>query len=334
MNPKVSVIIPTYNRAGKVQNAIESVLAQTFADLEVIVVDDGSSDGTGKILEETFGDRIRHYHQANQGVSAARNKGIAEAQGEWIAFLDSDDEWEEDKLEWQFKALERYRPQCGACYTDTRLMNHPETRTLFEMAKENYRHEEIIGRNTDVLRLLVKPGGAGMVVCISSLLARAEAVRKTGGYDCKLGFYADSDFMFRLAMLTGFCYVNRPLVWFDRAPDENRHVGASKDWDKLEYILQESKTRLEGFLRLRDRLPPQLCKLIQQHLSTVESGLANWHMATGQYGRARAAMARAVRLDLNFRIAMKWLLTWVSPQLALRTVRRSQEARKDSLPVI
>ena len=136
MNPKVSVIIPTYNRAAKVRNAIESVLAQTFSDLEVIVVDDGSSDDTGKILGEVFGDRIRYYFQANQGVSVARNKGIVEARGEWIAFLDSDDLWEKDKLEWQFKALEQFGPQCGACYTDVRLFNHPETRTMFQMAEE------------------------------------------------------------------------------------------------------------------------------------------------------------------------------------------------------
>ena len=125
MNPKVSVVIPTYNRAAKVQDAIESVLAQTFSDLEVIVVDDGSSDDTGKVLSEAFGDRIRYYAQANQGASVARNKGIAEARGEWIAFLDSDDLWEKDKLEWQFKALERFGPQCGGCYTDVRFFNHP-----------------------------------------------------------------------------------------------------------------------------------------------------------------------------------------------------------------
>ena len=75
MNPKVSVVIPTYNRAATVRKRIESVLAQTVTDLEVIVVDDGSSDDTGKILRETFGDRIRYYAQPNQGASVARNRG-------------------------------------------------------------------------------------------------------------------------------------------------------------------------------------------------------------------------------------------------------------------
>ena len=103
------------------------------------------------------------------------------------------------------------------------------------MAEESYRHEGTMGVNTDVLRLLVRPGGAGMVVCLSSLLARADVVRRTGGFDPNLLYSEDSEFMFRLAMLTGFCYVNRPLVWFDRSPAEIRHVGVSAEWNKLEF---------------------------------------------------------------------------------------------------
>src|SRR5580692_1260134 len=134
MNPKVSVVIPTYNRATKVPVGIKSVLAQTFSDLEVIVVDDGSSDGTGQILSDIFGDRIRYIAQPNQGASVARNRGVEEARGEWVAFLDSDDIWEKDKLEWQFKALEQFSPQCAGCYTDVRFFNHSETQTMFQLA--------------------------------------------------------------------------------------------------------------------------------------------------------------------------------------------------------
>jgi glycosyltransferase involved in cell wall biosynthesis len=330
MNPKVSVVIPTYNRSALVQRAIESVLAQTVTDLEVIVVDDGSSDDTGKMLRETFGDRIRYYAQANQGVSVARNKGIEEARGEWIGFLDSDDLWEKEKLECQFKTLERFGAHCGACYTDVRLLNNPETRTIFQMAEEDCRHEEMMGVNTDVLTRLVRPGGAGMLVCISSLMARADTIRKTGGFDLKLGFYADSEFMFRLAMLTGFCYVSRPLVWFDRSPGEGRHLGASKEWDKLEFILQESRIRLEGFLRLSEGVPAKVRKVIRETLGSVHSGLANCYLEAGQYGKAREAVSRAARLDPTFNFAVKWLLTWMSPQLALRTVQRRKERGKEA----
>jgi glycosyltransferase involved in cell wall biosynthesis len=330
MNPKVSVVIPTYNRADKVGKTIDSVLAQTFTDREVIVVDDGSADDTGKVLREVYGDRIRYFFQTNQGVSVARNRGIAEARGEWIAFLDSDDQWVNDKLDWQLKAMEKFGPQCGGCYTDVQLLNHPETQTMFQMAEDSYRHEGTMGVNTDVLKLLVRPGGAGMVVCLSSFLARADVVRKTGGFDPTLLYSQDSEFIFRLAMVANICYVNRPLLWFDRSPAEVRHVGVSADWNKLEFWLQDTQLRLEGLLRLGDAVPLKIRKLIREQLGSVHSGWANWYLETGQYEKARQAVSTAAQLDLSFKIAMKWLLTWMSPRLALRTVRHHQELSRDS----
>jgi glycosyltransferase involved in cell wall biosynthesis len=332
MNPRVSVIIPTYNRAAMVRNAIESVLAQTFSDLEVIVVDDGSSDGTGRILAEAFGDRIRYYAQANQGVSVARNKGIAEACGKWIAFLDHDDLWEKEKLEWQIKALERFGPQCCGCYTDTRLYNHPETRSLFQMADENARHEGTLGVNPDVLRLLVRPGGAGMVVCLSSFIARADVVRNAGGFDPKLRYSQDSEFMFRVAMLTGFCYVNLPLVCKDQSPAQIRHVGVGKDFEKVDFLLQDLQLRLEKLSVLSEGLSSGIRKLVRVQLCSVHSGWTNWHLETGQYAEARKAVSTAAQLDLTLNIAVKWLLTWVNPRLALRAVRYHQARRSDSFP--
>jgi len=330
MNPKVSVVIPTYNRAEKVRPTIESVLSQTFTDLEVIVVDDGSSDGTREILGRVYGDRIRYLFQNNQGVSGARNKGITEARGEWIAFLDSDDLWEPDKLERQFEALKRFASDCGACYTDTRLYNHPETRTFFEMADGECRHEGAMGINSDVLRVLVRPGGGGMVVCISSLLARTDLVRKTGGFDTNLGFYADSEFMFRLAVDTRFCYVNRPLVRFDRSPVETRHVGVSREWDKQELMLQENRLRLEKYLQLSEGVPLRVRKLIRQQLGFVHSGLANWYLENGQIGEAREQASIAARLNLTFGIGMKWFLIRTSPALALRALRDRRQGRSDA----
>jgi glycosyltransferase involved in cell wall biosynthesis len=331
MNPKVSVVIPTYNRATTVPRAIESVLAQTVTDLEVIVVDDGSSDDTGKALGQMFGDRIRYHAQVNQGASVARNRGVEQARGEWIAFLDSDDLWEKEKLEWQFKALEQFGPRCGGCYTDVQFFNHLETRTMFQLVEHEFRHEGTMGAKPDVLERLVRPGGSGMVVCLSSLMARADWVRKTGGFDPELLYSQDSEFMFRLALLTGFCYVNLPLVRFDRSPAEIRHVGVQSEWNKVEFWLQDSQRRLEGLLRLSEALPVKIRKVIQERLSNVHSGWTNWYLETGQYGKAREAVSRAAQLDLTFNLAAKWLLTWTSPQLALRTVRRRKESGKESV---
>jgi len=330
MSPKVSVIIPTYNRADKIRDSVESVLNQTLTDLELIVVDDGSSDATGQILEDAYGDRIRYIAQVNQGVSAARNKGIQEAKGEWIAFLDSDDLWEKEKLEWQFRALDQFGSNYGACYTDVRFLNHPETKTMFQLAEGSYRHEDTMGVNTDVLRLLVRPGGPGMVVCPSSFLARAEAMRKAGGLNPKLRFQQDTEFMFRVAMLTNFCYVNRPLVWFDRSPAEIRHIGVSREWNKVEFILRDSQVWLEGLMLLSEVVPLEIRKLIRTQLGSVYSGLTNCYLEIGQYEKARQAISKAAQLDLRFNVAVKWLLTWMSPELAIHTVRRHQERTKDS----
>jgi glycosyltransferase involved in cell wall biosynthesis len=333
MQPKVSVVIPTYNRSNKVRKGVESVLAQSFTDLEVIVVDDGSSDGTEQTLKEAFGDRIRYYFQPNQGVSVARNRGIEEARGEWLAFLDSDDLWEREKLELQLKALERFGPECGACYTDVRFFNHSETRTMFQLAEENYRHEESIGVNTDVLRLLVRPGGAGMVVCLSSFMARKDAMKKIGGFDPSLLYSQDSEFMFRLAIETSFCYVNRPLVSFDRSPVEERHVGVSSAWNKLDFFLQDSQLRLEGLLRLTEGHPATIRNLVRKQLGSIHSGWVNCYLETGQYEKARISASKAAQMSLTFNATAKWLLTWISPRLALRTIRHRETKKAAAFTV-
>ena len=328
MKPKVSVIIPTYNRARDVQNAINSVLCQTFKDFEVVVVDDGSSDDTGLELKEVYGDRIRYHFQANQGLSGALNTGLELAQGEWIAFLDSDDYWEKEKLELQFNALEQFGPQCGACYTDVGFFNYPEPRTMFELADEEDRHVGTTGISKNAIRMIVSPGGAGMVVCICSVMSRADLVKKAGGFDRNLKFGMDSDFLFRLAKLTDFCYVNQRLVMVDRSPAEQRHAGASAEWNKLEFVLLQTLIRFEKFKSLSAGLPAKVRESIVEGLATVHSGLANCHLQTGDYAKARHEAFKAVQADFSFNLIAKWLLTWISPRLALRTVELRQQRRK------
>lgn len=333
MNPQVSVVIPTYNRASKVARSIESVLGQTFKDLEILVVDDGSTDGTGKSLDHAFDRKIRYFYQSNQGVSVARNKGIEEARGEWIAFLDSDDQWESEKLERQFDALKQCGPRCSACYTDVRFFNHPETRTMFELAQDSYRHEGPVGVSTDALRLLVRPGGAGMVICLSSLLARKELMRDLGGFDRDISYSQDSEFMFRMAMRTGFCYVTRPLVLFDRSPHEERHVGVSAAWNETDFFLQDSQLRLQRLQTLTAGQPRPIRDLIRRQLGSVHSGWVNWYLQAGDYGKARKAAYKAASLNLTPSIAAKCLLTWVNPSLALRAVRQREKKNEASFTV-
>lgn len=129
-NPLVSVIIPAYNREKYIAEAIDSVLAQDYAPIELIVVDDGSTDSTAEIVQ-SYGDQLVYLCQENQGVAAARNSGIAYAHGEYLAFLDSDDIWVEGKLSWQMALLQQ-NPKLDAVYGHTKQFFSPEVDEAFK----------------------------------------------------------------------------------------------------------------------------------------------------------------------------------------------------------
>jgi glycosyltransferase involved in cell wall biosynthesis len=114
--PRVSAIIPTHNRKTFVREAVDSILAQAYGDYELIVVDDGSEDGTEEALKQ-YGGQVRYVYQENQGVSVARNHGLELAVGEFIAFLDSDDLWLPEKLGVQVTFMDEH-PEAQICYTD------------------------------------------------------------------------------------------------------------------------------------------------------------------------------------------------------------------------
>lgn len=119
---KVSVIIPTFNRRKLILDAVNSVLRQSYSDIEIIVVDDGSNDGTAAMLEENYGDAVICLQQSNKGLGAARNRGVSAASGKYIAFLDSDDLWQESKLGLQVEVMEKL-PDLGFTFTDFIIFN-------------------------------------------------------------------------------------------------------------------------------------------------------------------------------------------------------------------
>lgn len=130
----ISVIIPTYNREKTIKRAIESVLQQTYKDIEVIVVDDGSVDNTKEVVKSIDDERVKYYYQDNQGACAARNKGVDLASGDYIAFQDSDDYWNPQKLEIQLKALQENKVDVVISYfsrhnSDGSVVVLPELKT-------------------------------------------------------------------------------------------------------------------------------------------------------------------------------------------------------------
>lgn len=120
--PLVSVIIPTHNRGEWIADAIASVLSQTYERVELIVVDDGSTDDTAERVQ-AFGAAVTYWRQAHAGVSVARNRGVAASHGEFVAFLDSDDMWQAEKVAAQVAWLQQ-QPQRQVCYTDEIWIRH------------------------------------------------------------------------------------------------------------------------------------------------------------------------------------------------------------------
>src|SRR5262245_22080838 len=141
--PRVSVVIPTFNRAGFVREAIESVLAQTFGDWELIVIDDGSTDDTASVVA-AFGDpRIRYIRQENRGEGRARNAGLAVATGEWVSFLDSDDRMLPDNLA-ALIAVSDARPEIDVAYGWYFFMDHNGEPTPNRGAYRRWEAKEVI----------------------------------------------------------------------------------------------------------------------------------------------------------------------------------------------
>ncbi len=178
--PVVSVIIPTFNRREYVQEAIDSVLAQTYTDYEIIVIDDGSTDGTGEALRERYGNRVIYEWQENQGESVARNRGIALAQGEYIAFLDSDDLWLPEKLAKQVAYLEEHS-EMGSVICQFLNMdaagNHIGAVSGVDMALADLTLDALLYSNTLLAR--------------DQIVADAALLNQIGGFDRRIRFGED-----------------------------------------------------------------------------------------------------------------------------------------------
>lgn len=188
----VSVVIPTYNRAKELNRAIKSVLKQTYKKWELIIVDDGSTDDTKKVVQnymKKYKKKIKYLYQRNKGQGAARNYGIKRAKGEFIAFLDSDDEWLPEKLEKQIKLFSN--PNIGLAYSASNLNKGPFYRgkVLMQLINKNF-------------------------ITNSSVVIRRKVLKKSGyfGEEDWLRNIEDYDLWLRIALNFEFDYINKPLV--------------------------------------------------------------------------------------------------------------------------
>ena len=211
-NVLVSVIIPTYNRAGTIERTINSVLAQSWSPLEVIVVDDGSTDETTQLLAK-YGNKMRVIRQSNQGASAARNTGIKAAVGEIISFLDSDDSWLPEKTERQVRLLQRTESSgVKCCVCNATMLFGTGMTTSFAAAGLHPKLREGIWTNpAEVLT-------AQFLFFNQVVAVRREALDQCGYFREDLRIMEDYDLALRLSLTGSWAFIADPLVvWHEDA---------------------------------------------------------------------------------------------------------------------
>lgn len=280
--PQISVVIPTYNRAKVVGEALESVFAQSCPAAEIIVVNDGSKDDTREVLAN-YGDRITAINQENGGLSAARNAGIQAASTEWVAFLDDDDEWTADRLAIAVETI-GIHPDVDVHATNTALVNADGSELdMFAMR----------GRNTTEHMRLDRPLGWVLGGCFfaQTLVARKSAIVAAGMF--RKTFYEDMDLFVRLAARGPWTVDVRKSLRLQRLEGEDPNL--SSIWRSKPVENYEALTRIHReALEIPSLTPGEKC-FVESGLATNLFELGRALTAQGDGQRARECFREAAR---------------------------------------
>lgn len=330
--PKVSVIIPTYNRAKYVKEAIDSVLAQTFQDFEIIVVDDGSIDGTGELLKNYNG-KIRYIYQTNKGLPAARNTGIRAAKGEYIAFLDSDDIWLPDKLDIQLKILEK-NGDVGLIYSRMFVIDedgvvNPTVYPKWKLA-------------TTLDEMLTEGYGIGLP---STAIMRKECFDRLGFFDESLiGCGDDGDMFYRVEAFYKIIVVEKPLIKY-RKHNSNMTYDRSKAYENYIRILNKlRRVNKEGSLIFKIKYKTSLYHynlgkiyfnegVYQKALKNFIKAVAN-NPLMGKLFFSQSGNKNIIRIIKIMKPYLSIVVSCVAPILSKRIIKRIIFLRKRSGNVI
>ena len=298
----VTVIIPTYNRAYIIGKTIDSVLAQTYRPIEIIVIDDGSTDDTRRVVT-SYGDSVRYVHQANTGVPGARNAGFALARGDFLALVDSDDCWHPWKLELQVEFMRRH-PDVGMVWTDMAAVG-PDGRRIadtylrtFYKAYEKVQIEDIMSPAGkigdlgvavpqkyasrpmwvgDIFSQLIR----GTLVHTPTTMLRRERVRGTGGYNEALRPTGeDFDFHLRTASLGRVGFLDVPTIDY--------RVGSEDQLTAPSYALAMARNYLRTIDYWMDRGRDRI-SLPDSELRSIRAYAHEWVGAQELIGGSRAA---------------------------------------------
>lgn len=296
--PIISVVIPAYNVERTILDTLDSVFQQTFTDFEVIVIDDGSTDRTVQLLDKIQDPRLKVFSYSNGGLPAARNRGIARASGDYIAFLDADDLWTADKLELQFAAL-KADPAAGVAYSWT--CNMSQTGEAFYPG-----HSVTYAGNVYAQLLLGNFLASG-----SNCLIRRDAIASVGEFDPSLKSYEDWDYWLRLAARWTFVVVPKYQILYRQSS------GAMSS--KIDVMEHYGKIVIERAFRAA---PPELQPLKKQSLAVNYQYLAGLCLAyvdqperVMQAGQKLWQAIRSFPSILLEKTTQRYLLKWLLMRL-------------------
>ena len=281
--PKVSVIIPTYNREEYICETIQSVLDQTYKDFEIIVVDDGSTDNTKKKLE-IFGSKIKLTEQKNSERAISRNNGIKNSGGKYIAFLDSDDIWIKDKLEKQVEVLDNKKDFILVYGQSHRINKKSQTIKTAKRQLEGYSgnvFEELLMRN-----FITSP----------TPMIRREYFEMTTGFNTKYIPYEDWEFWLRFSLFGKFYFIPDLLAYYRIHPEQSVKLASAKKIEEVTTLLLQDSFSL---------------KTISDKIKKKSLGLANlrfcyWYLLANDIDRAKEKLDKALEIYPMFMTDARW----------------------------
>jgi len=317
--PTISAIVPTYNRAGVIAQAIDSILSQVPAPDEVLVVDDGSTDDTAAILAQ-FGDRIRVLTQPNAGAAAARNHGIREARGEWLAFLDSDDLWGPGRIATFLRDI-------TSAARD--VVVHVANFTFSNSNQDVFAANGVSFPQGHATRLDAPFDENVPGPFLQCSVLRASAVEAVGGFDETLPIHEDV-LLFRLLALRGAWLVTGDSVGLYRRLEDDDV--ALMDWESRNPVpFYRSRVSSNATLLRAEGLSASQRGQVARDLSGAQFQLAAAYAAQGARGPARAALLDSVKSHTTARTVIRALLPMLMGQrgYAQALKRRHSSLRPD-----
>jgi len=304
--PEVSVIVPTYDRTTLLVRAVDSALAQTYRNFELIVVDDGSRTDTEKVIAP-FRSQLNYSRIEHAGQSAARNVAIGKSRGRLIAFLDSDDVWFPDKLARQVAAMNQHGARFGFCFTDAQALGDPARKDSF-FRETGFDPGAEIGAFENPLPLVMR---SKQPMLLPTVVVSRELLASVGGFDEDMSFAEDTLLFLRLSLRTGYVCVNRTLASFNVA---SSYETISAKRKSLVYF-QCVERMYKRFLDDLDGSYPKERREIRGRLSAALAHQAVAMLSSADSGRARERMWRAVNTSPSARRLAKFLLMCACPRL-------------------